>query len=196
MKPFVLCFLMLLAFCVPVFCQTPTAPPPTVSVSSVSIPIPVNAATVAAATGDRFAAAGLGYFSQAVPQFQGWAAMALPLTSDGKALSYTDIDIAVVPSNGQTSPAQLRIAGQELRFSLRTGVAYRLYQPSNGAWALFGLAAPGFAATGTAFASAFEYGGFITKSISPKIRALVGVTNEHYGTVSDLAPRVGLTVKF
>jgi hypothetical protein len=154
-----------------------------------ALPASVYSQTPAQDEPNRFGAAGLGYFSQAVPQFQGWAAMALPLTADGKTLSYTDIDLSVVSSGGQLS-----VAGHQLRYTMRTGVAYRVYL--KGSFALYGLAAPGFAATGDQFVSAFEYGGFIAKKFSKNLGCILGLTNERYGSVSDLAPRLGLAFKF
>lgn len=148
-------------------------------------------AQTAAPAPNRFGAGGLGYFSQAVPQFQGWAALGLPLTSDGKALSYTDYDVSVVSSGGQLS-----LAGYQLRFSVKTGVAYRIFQTKDGIWSLYGLAAPGFMATGNDFTSAFEYGGFVSAMTKSGWGAVIGLTNEHYGTVSDLAPRLGVIKKF
>lgn len=139
----------------------------------------------------RFAAGGLGYFSQAQPQFQGWAAFGLPLTPDGKTLSYTDSDWYVVKTGGQVS-----VAGFQLRYSLRTGLAYRLLQTKDGAWSLYGFAAPGFVADGQSFMSAFQYGGFLHRTIKNGWGILVGLTNEHYGSTSDLAPRIGFTKKF
>lgn len=154
---------------------------------------PLWAQTPAPVSQDRFAAGGLGYFSQAKPQFQGWAALGLPLTADGKALSYTDYDVSVVPVGGK---GQLSVAGYQLRFSLKTGIAYRIFQTQDGNWALYGLAAPGFTADGTSFQGAFQYGGFLSRKLKKGWGLMLGLTNETYGTTSDLAPRFGAVRKF
>lgn len=139
---------------------------------------------------DRFGAFGLGYFSQAAPQFQGWAAMAIPVTDDGKAVSYTAYDVAVVEDESN----QLTVAGRKLRYTMKTGLGYRVFQ--YGSWSLYGLAAPGFVADGDTFKSAFSYGGFLHKDIGKGWGILGALTNENYGGKSDLAPRVGVTRKF
>lgn len=143
-------------------------------------------------TVERFGAFGLGYFSQATPQFQGWAALAIPVTGDGRAVSYTAYDIGVVPDDDPTS--QLMVAGRRIRYTMKTGLGYRIYQA--GTWALYGLAAPGFVADGQEFKSAFTYGGFVHKSIGKGWGALFALTNEMAGGQSDLAPRIGITRKF
>ena len=138
----------------------------------------------------RFGAFGLGYFAEAVPQFQGWSALAIPITADGKALSYTAADWAVV--NDESN--QLTVAGRKIRYTMKTGIAYRIFQ--RGTWSLFGLAAPGFVADGDTFKSAFSYGGFIYKDIGKGWGAILALTNENYGGKSDLAPRAGVSYKF
>lgn len=143
-------------------------------------------------TMDRFGAFGLGYFSQASPQFQGWAAMAIPVTDDAKAVSYTAYDVAVVADDDPTS--QIMVAGKKIRYTMKTGLAYRALQ--YGTWSLYGLAAPGFVADGDSFKSAFSYGGFVHKSIGKGWGALFALTNEIAGGQSDLAPRIGITKKF
>ena len=151
--------------------------------------IPAFAQTPVTATNYHFGAIGLGYFAPSTPQFQGWGALGIPITQDGKAFSYTDFDLGIVKQGGQ-----ILVAGIQLQYSMRTGVAYRVY--TNGTWSLFGLAAPGFVATGTTFASAFEYGGFIHKTVHKNLGVLFGLTDEHYGGQSNLAPRLGVTLKF
>lgn len=139
---------------------------------------------------ERFGAFGLGYFSQASPQFQGWAALAIPVTADGKAVSYTAYDVAVVDDESN----QLTVAGRKIRYAMKTGLGYRVYR--TGTWSLYGLAAPGFVADGDTFKSAFSYGGFVYKDIGKGWGALLALTNETYGGKSDLAPRIGITRKF
>lgn len=141
------------------------------------------------ASPDRFGAFGIGYFSQATPQFQGWAALGIPLTSDHKAISYTDMDISVSKSAGQNM-----ISGHQMTYSVHPGLAYRVFL--SGSWSLYALAAPGFVADGSTFQSSFEYGGFLHKSLGSGWGALIALTKEQYGAVSDLAPRIGITKKF
>lgn len=141
---------------------------------------------------ERFGAFGLGYFSQASPQFQGWAAMGLPLTADAKAISYTDYKISVVPDTDEAY--QLMVAGKRVRYAMTTGLGYRIL--AYGSWSLYGLAAPGFVSDGNTFKSAFEYGGFVHKSIGKGWGAMLAFTAESAGGTTDFAPRIGITRKF
>ena len=138
----------------------------------------------------KFAFAGAGYFSQSSPQIQAFAGMAIPITSDNKTISYTDFDISLVKS----SLAQVTVAGKGLKYAIRTGLGYRIYQ--KGTWALYGLGAPGVASDGNKTSSSFEYGGLIGKSFNANVGMILGLTAENNGGVTDFAPRFGLVFKF
>jgi hypothetical protein len=153
---------------------------------SVFLALPVFAQTPAPKS---FVAAGMGYFSMGHPNIQGWGAAGIPIPNTERLISYTDFDVAVVKEGGQLS-----VAGHQIQYTMRTGVAYRI--ASSSGWSLFGLAAPGFAATGTSFVGAFQYGGFVHKSIGRGWGAMVALTNERYNNQSDFAPRLGITKQF
>ncbi|MFA5408854.1 MAG: hypothetical protein WC343_08820 [Bacilli bacterium] len=138
---------------------------------------------------ERFGAGGIGYFANGKPTLQGWAALGIPITSDAKALSYTNFDVSPVNDGGQFS-----VGGIHIRYAMRTGIAYRLMQFGQGL-DLYGLAAPGFSADGADFKSSVEYGGFIHKTLKKGWGVMVAFTAEKTeGT--DFAPRIGITRKF
>lgn len=145
----------------------------------------------------KFGVFGVGYFAPATPNIQGWAALALPITSDGKALSYTDYRVAVV--NDPLAPAQFSVVGRRMRYTMGTGLAYKALDL--GGWAFYGLAAPGFAADGTGFRGAFEYGGLIHRNIKNGWGILIALTNDiahssSPGEINNFSPRIGFTKKF
>ena len=138
----------------------------------------------------KFAFAGAGFFSQSSPQIQAFAGMAIPITSDNKTISYTDFDISLV----KTGTPQITVAGKGLKYAIRTGLGYRIYQ--YGTWALYGLGAPGVSSDGNKTSSSFEFGGLIGKSFNANVGMILGLTAENNGGVTDFAPRMGIVFKF
>ena len=91
---------------------------------------------------------------------------------------------------------QFTVAGLKLRYTIRTGLAYRIAQVTN-TWSLWGLAAPGFSADGEKLLSNFEFGGFIHKDVGKGWGCLVALTAEKASnSATDFAPRLGITKKF
>lgn len=153
------------------------------------------ATTVRAQEVVRFGAAGLGYFSQAKPNLQGWAALGLPLTSDGKTLSYTAFDVSIVKTGGAFS-----VAGVDLQYNIRSGAAYRVKQITN-TWSVWALAAPGLNVIGDTPSFSFASGGFVFKDLGKGWGLIVPLTAETYKDANgkqrtDFAPRFGITKRF
>jgi|WetSurMetagenome_2_1015567.scaffolds.fasta_scaffold159704_4 hypothetical protein len=145
---------------------------------------------------DRIAFGGVGYFAPAAPDFQGFLGMAVPIGADGKAFSWTDMDFSIVKTGGQFT-----VAGQHLAYSIKTGVAYRLYG-ANG-WALLGLGAPGLQTDGDSVSAKVEYGIALHKWVKQdKIGLLFPFTAETHkdlndgSTATNFAPRFALTFRF
>lgn len=139
---------------------------------------------------EKFGAFGIGYFAHNSPNIQGWAAMAIPLTTDGKAISYTGFDVAPVKEDSQFS-----VGGVGIQYKMRTGLAYKMIQikPNVSLW---GMAAPGFQADGNSFMANFQYGGFLHVAAGKGWGAIFLLTAEEAAGVNDFSPRIGITKKF
>ena len=71
----------------------------------------------------KFAFAGLALFQEGSPQLQGCGGLAMPIAADGKILSYSDWDVTATLG---TKAVGQKIAPVMLRYSIRTGLAFRL----------------------------------------------------------------------
>lgn len=155
---------------------------------------------------ERIAFGGGGYVANKAAAFVG---MALPLGSDGKTFSYTDMDFSIGQTltlaslgNIQTLGAPGRapiagpvtIAGHVLQYAVRTGLAYKILTIKN--FDLLALGAPGIITNGSDTVSSFEYGGILHYKISPVLGIMAALSGETNGGVTDFAPRLGFTLKF
>jgi hypothetical protein len=141
-----------------------------------------------------FGAAGIAYLSTARPNLQGWMAFGVPLNGDDSIISYTNWDVAPVPVDETMG---FTVAGKGLRYSIRTGIAYRLLRPTD-SWTVYGLVAPGLAVTpGVIVLGSFEYGAFLHKTMGRGLGILLALTAEKSaGQPTDFAPRIGITWQF
>jgi hypothetical protein len=143
----------------------------------------------------RFAFGGIGYFGPATPNVKAYIGMAIPITSDHKAKSWTDADFSIVKSGGQ-----LAIAGQRLQYEIKTGIEYDIF--SRGSWTLMGLGAPGVRTDGNITSAMFSYGGGLHKWVhKDRLGLMLLFTAETGGNQAgkietNFAPRIGVTFKF
>ncbi|MFA5407443.1 MAG: hypothetical protein WC343_01580 [Bacilli bacterium] len=143
----------------------------------------------------RMGFGGVGYFAPSSPDIKYFAGMAIPLTEDGKAKSVTNFDFSIVKNGGQFS-----IAGQQLQYSIRTGIEYDLFSVKD--WTLFGLGAPGVVTNGNNVSAMFEYGGGVHKWLNKKVGIAAIFTAETMedfntgGIMTNFAPRLAFTFKF
>lgn len=164
MKSLLLILLLLLAMSLPVLAQTPS--------SSL-----------------KFAFAGVAYFQSGTPQIQGFGGIAIPITLDSRILSYTDWDVAATPV---TPVAPAKFALPKISYSIREGLAYRLYQISSGV-TVYGLGNAGVAFNGANTVGSFGAGGFIDFAFGKGWGGiLVLEVNRNANTGTDFVPRFGI----
>jgi hypothetical protein len=150
--------------------------------------------SVPAMAQDRIGFGGVGYFAPASPVFQGFAGMAIPIGD--KAYSWTDMDFSIVKDGGQ-----LTIAGQRLAYSIKSGIAYKLFAVKD--WSVLGLGAPGLQTDGDRISAKLEYGLAIHKwIIKDKLGVMMPFTAETHQNLNtekmetNFVPRLGLTFRF
>jgi hypothetical protein len=133
---------------------------------------------------------GLGYSSTADPGIVGFGAYGRKVAD--KTILFTDFDVY---RDGSGS-SNFSVAGLRLKYSIRTGLAYKLFRVTN-SWSVYGLFNGGIAADGISVARSLQYGGFVDKSIGKNMGVmLILAAEDNPITQRDFAPRVGWRFKF
>lgn len=139
---------------------------------------------------NNIAAFGLGYSSAANPGIMGWGAYGRLV--GGSTAVYTDYDIF----RATVENSNVSVAGLRLKYTIRTGIAQRLFSLKNKA-SLWGLFNGGVAADGQSVSRSLQWGGFVDVPIKKGFGALVVLAAEDDPiTGRNFAPRIGLRVKF
>jgi hypothetical protein len=124
-----------------------------------------------AQTSPKYLAAGGGFSDKGFA----WGALGIPLTQDGKVISYTLWDFTPTTSIDDSS---FKIGNKMLKLTTTTGAAYNMLtlSPKLTVW---GMGAAGLATTGDFNSAAFKYGGFVNFKTSPSIGIMVGVGGQY-----------------
>jgi hypothetical protein len=100
-----------------------------------------------------------------------WGALGIPLTEDGKVISYSLWDFTPTDS---IDNASFKVGNKAIKLTTTTGAAYNMLtlSPKLTVW---GMGAAGLSTTGDFNSAAFKYGGFLNYKASSSFGIMVGV---------------------
>lgn len=149
-----------------------------------------------AADAAKFGVLGIGAGSSDTEAIQGWGALGIGLSD--RLISFSDMDVAIV--KGTTFQQALNNDG--LQYTVRTGAAFRIYDPFK--WlSIWGLGDAGIAAGGvtgydgqTVVSGSFAGGGFLHIKLNSVVGGLIILQVDKNATTGrKFIPRFGLKVK-
>jgi len=137
----------------------------------------------------RFGAAGLGYYSTATPNIQGFAALGIPISDT--IISYTAYEVYPVKEGGN-----VQFVGHRLQYDIGTGAAYKIKQVTP-SWSLWGLGKAGLSTSGESTRAMFEYGAFVDKGVGKGWGVLLIMSAKYDADNGNVfSPRFGVRKQF